>query len=191
MLNSSDQANHLFYFLFFFTVCLNVTSVDTQNVRTLIILLQLKCYDYFLLSLSVVLILLSIVSIGSAIYCFCGWTALHQRDILRYVSCYGYGTVFVFKLKIGEMWPSSHSVSHLWNMLSFSTDEKPQPFCFEYDNPGPVYLCIIFYNTTFTETQVSSCIKLRVLVQAEMFIPLDCFTLSRPANTLREKNIFS
>lgn len=36
ILNSSHRANHLFYFPFFFTVCLNVTSVDTQNVRTTI-----------------------------------------------------------------------------------------------------------------------------------------------------------
>ncbi|KAL9962884.1 hypothetical protein ACROYT_G032034 [Oculina patagonica] len=70
------------------------------------------------------------------------------------------------------------------------SDKKPQPYCFEYDNPGPVYLCMIFYNTTFTETQVSSCLKLRILVQAEIFIPLKCFTLSRPsAISVRGKNI--
>ncbi|KAJ7323413.1 hypothetical protein OS493_031888 [Desmophyllum pertusum] len=61
------------------------------------------------------------------------------------------------------------------------SDKKPQPSCFEYDNPGPVYLCVIFYNTTFTEAHVSSCLKLRILVQAEIFIPLKCFTLSRPS----------
>ena len=65
--------------------------------------------------------------------------------------------------------------------LSHSTDSKPQPYCFEYDDPAPVELCAIFYNTTFTETQVSACLKLSVRVQTQIIIPLKCFTLSRPS----------
>ena len=66
--------------------------------------------------------------------------------------------------------------------LSHSTDSKPQPYCFEYDDPAAAHLCGIFYNTTFTETQVSACLKLSVRVQTQIIIPLKCFTLSRPSD---------
>ncbi|RMX54446.1 uncharacterized protein [Pocillopora verrucosa] len=66
------------------------------------------------------------------------------------------------------------------------SEKAPQPYCIEFDNPGPVYTCLIFYNTTFTSTQVSGCLKLRVLVQAEIFIPLRCFNLSRPSDVKQE-----
>ena len=72
--------------------------------------------------------------------------------------------------------------------LSHSTDSKPQPYCFEYDDPAAAHLCGIFYNTTFTETQVSACFKLSVRVQTQIIIPLKCFTLSRPSDiTAREE----
>jgi len=63
---------------------------------------------------------------------------------------------------------------------SLSTDKKPWPSCVEYDEQGTVHVCVIFYNTTFSETEVSGCLKLGVLVQAEIIIPLKCFTIPRP-----------
>jgi len=73
---------------------------------------------------------------------------------------------------------------------SHSTDSKPQPYCFEYDDQAAVHLCAIFYNTTFTETQVSACLKLSIQVQAQIIIPLKCFTLSRPtAITVRGEDL--
>ncbi|XP_020623279.1 uncharacterized protein LOC110060822 isoform X1 [Orbicella faveolata] len=70
------------------------------------------------------------------------------------------------------------------------SDSKPQPYCFEYDDQAAVHLCAIFYNTTFTETQVSACLKLSIQVQAQIIIPLKCFTLSRPtAITVRGEDL--
>lgn len=68
------------------------------------------------------------------------------------------------------------------------SEKVPQPYCVEFDNPGPVYICLIFYNVTFTSTQVSGCLKLRVLVQAEIFIPLRCFNIFRPSDVKREND---
>ena len=64
--------------------------------------------------------------------------------------------------------------------LFFSTDQEPWPSCAEFDEQGIAYVCVIFYNTTFSATQVSGCVKLNVLVETEIIIPLKCFTLPRP-----------
>lgn len=64
--------------------------------------------------------------------------------------------------------------------LFLSTDQEPWPSCAEFDEQGIAYVCLIFYNTTFSATQVSGCVKLNVLVETEIIIPLKCFTLPRP-----------
>ena len=64
--------------------------------------------------------------------------------------------------------------------LFLSTDQEPWPSCAEFDEQGIAYVCVIFYNTTFSATQVSGCVKLNVLVETEIIIPLKCFTLPRP-----------
>ena len=60
------------------------------------------------------------------------------------------------------------------------TDQEPWPSCAEFDEQGIAYVCVIFYNTTFSATQVSGCVKLNVLVETEIIIPMKCFTLPRP-----------
>ena len=53
-----------------------------------------------------------------------------------------------------------------------------------------MHLCAIFYNTTFAETQVSACLKLSIHIQAEIIVPLKCFTLLRPtAATVKEEDL--
>ena len=61
-----------------------------------------------------------------------------------------------------------------------STDQETWPSCAEFDEQGIAYVCVIFYNTTFSATQVSGCVKLSVLVETEIIIPMKCFTLPRP-----------
>ena len=73
---------------------------------------------------------------------------------------------------------------------SLSTDKKPWPSCVEFDEQGIAYVCVIFYNTTFSDNQVSGCLKLSVLVEAEVIIPLKCFTVSTPkAFAVRGQNL--
>ena len=64
--------------------------------------------------------------------------------------------------------------------LFLLTDQEPWPSCAEFDEQGIAYVCVIFYNTTFSATQVSGCVKLNVLVETEIIIPMKCFTLPRP-----------
>ncbi|XP_073251656.1 uncharacterized protein [Porites lutea] len=59
-------------------------------------------------------------------------------------------------------------------------DQEPWPSCAEFDEQGIAYVCVIFYNTTFSATQVSGCVKLNVLVETEIILPMKCFTLQRP-----------
>ncbi|XP_068705115.1 uncharacterized protein [Montipora foliosa] len=57
---------------------------------------------------------------------------------------------------------------------------KPWPSCVEFDKQVIAHVCVMFYNVTYSSIQVSGCLKLSVLVQTPIIIPLNCFTLQRP-----------
>ena len=126
------------------------------------------------------------LSLGGKLYIdstYKGMSSHYCRSCLFYDTSDSLNLFRFFECKYGHInteWYPRPSILLSDLHLFLSTDQEPWPSCAEFDEQGIAYVCVIFYNTTFSATQVSGCVKLNVLVETEIIIPLKCFTLPRP-----------